>query len=59
MGCINITHWAFRFSYNFQPHYGSEAYLASSEMSARDLPGGKARPAREVVNLTAIYEQIV
>jgi hypothetical protein len=29
------------------------------EMSARNLPGGKGRPARKADNLTAIYELIV
>jgi hypothetical protein len=29
------------------------------EMSARNLPAGKARPAREADNLTAICEPIV
>jgi hypothetical protein len=30
-----------------------------TEMSTRNLPGGKGRPAREADNLTAIYEPIV
>jgi hypothetical protein len=30
-----------------------------TEMSTRDLPGGKVRPARKADNLTAIYEPIV
>jgi hypothetical protein len=29
------------------------------EMSTRNLPGGKGRPAREADNLTAICESIV
>jgi hypothetical protein len=30
-----------------------------TDMSTRNLPGGKARPARKAVNLTAICEPIV
>jgi hypothetical protein len=30
-----------------------------TEMSTRNLPGGKGRPARRADNLTAIREQIV
>jgi hypothetical protein len=30
-----------------------------TEMSARNLPAGKGWPAREVDNLTAIYEQTI
>jgi hypothetical protein len=30
-----------------------------TEMSARNFPGGKGRPAREADNLTAICEPIV
>jgi hypothetical protein len=30
-----------------------------TEMSIRNLPGGKGRPARGADNLTAIYEPIV
>jgi hypothetical protein len=30
-----------------------------TEMSARNLPGGKGRPARGADNLTATYKQIV
>jgi hypothetical protein len=30
-----------------------------TEMSARNLPGGKGRPTRPADNLTAICEQIV
>jgi hypothetical protein len=30
-----------------------------TEMSTRNLPGGKGRPARRADNLTAIYEPIV
>jgi hypothetical protein len=30
-----------------------------TEMSIRNLPGGKARPARKADNLTAICEPIV
>jgi hypothetical protein len=30
-----------------------------TEMSIRNLPGGKGRPAREADNLTSIYEPIV
>jgi hypothetical protein len=30
-----------------------------TEMSTRNLPGDKARPARKADNLTAIYEPIV
>jgi hypothetical protein len=30
-----------------------------TEMSTRNLPGGKGRPAREADNLTAICEPIV
>jgi hypothetical protein len=30
-----------------------------TEMSSRNIPGGKGRPAREAENLTAICEQIV
>jgi hypothetical protein len=30
-----------------------------TEMSTRNLPGGKGRPARKADNLTAIYEPIV
>jgi hypothetical protein len=30
-----------------------------TEMSTRNLPGGKGRPARKAENLTAIYEPIV
>jgi hypothetical protein len=29
-----------------------------TEMSTRNLPGGKGRPARKADNLTAIYEPI-
>jgi hypothetical protein len=30
-----------------------------TEMSSRNLPGGKGRPARKADNLTAMYEPIV
>jgi hypothetical protein len=30
-----------------------------TEMSTRNLPGGKKRPAREADNLTAVYKAIV
>jgi hypothetical protein len=30
-----------------------------TEISTRNLPGGKGRPARKADNLTAIYEPIV
>jgi hypothetical protein len=30
-----------------------------TEMSTKNLPGGKGRPARKADNLTAIYDQIV
>jgi hypothetical protein len=30
-----------------------------TKMSTRNLPGGKARPARKADNLTSIYEPIV
>jgi hypothetical protein len=30
-----------------------------TEMSTRNLPGGKGRPALEADNLTAMYEPIV
>jgi hypothetical protein len=30
-----------------------------TEMSTRNLPGGKGRPARKADNLTAIYERTV
>jgi hypothetical protein len=30
-----------------------------TEMSTRNLPGGKGRPAREAVSLTAICEPIM
>jgi hypothetical protein len=30
-----------------------------TEVSTRDLPGGKGRPARNVINLTAICEATV
>jgi hypothetical protein len=30
-----------------------------TEISSRNIPGGKVRPARKVDNLTAIYEPIV
>jgi hypothetical protein len=33
--------------------------LPLTEMSTRNLPGGKGRPARKVDNLTAICELIV
>jgi hypothetical protein len=30
-----------------------------TEMSTKNVPGGKGRPARKADNLTAIYEPIV
>jgi hypothetical protein len=30
-----------------------------TEMSTRNLPGGKGRPVRKADNLTAVYEPIV
>jgi hypothetical protein len=36
---------------------GSTQHL--TEMSTRNLPGGKGRPARRADNLTAIFEQTV
>jgi hypothetical protein len=36
---------------------GSTQHL--TEMSTRNIPGGKGRPARETDNLTAICEPIV
>jgi hypothetical protein len=36
---------------------GSTQFLI--EMSTRNLPGGKGRPARKADNLTTIYESIV
>jgi hypothetical protein len=30
-----------------------------TEISSRNIPGGKGRPARETDNLTAIFEPIV
>jgi hypothetical protein len=51
-----------RIGYNFSL-YMSSMTLGSTqpltEMSTRNLPGGKVRPAREADNLTAICEPIV
>jgi hypothetical protein len=38
----------------FQPRYGLEATRPLLEISTRDLPGGKRRPARESDNLSAV-----
>jgi hypothetical protein len=37
----------------------TSALLKTEEMSTRNLPGGKWRPAREADNLTVICEPIV
>jgi hypothetical protein len=36
-----------------------ESTQSLTEMSTRNLPRGKGRPARKADNLTAIYEPIV
>jgi hypothetical protein len=38
---------------------GLESTQPLTEMSTRNLPGGKGRPARKNDNLTFIYEPIV
>jgi hypothetical protein len=49
--------------FNWPNPFSSTVAMGSNkpltEMSARKLPGGKGRPAREAVNLTAICEAIV
>jgi hypothetical protein len=39
--------------------YGPGSTQPLTEMSTRNLPGGKGQPARKADNLTAIYEPIV
>jgi hypothetical protein len=41
------------------PHYGPGATQPITEMSTRNLPGGKGRPVRKADNLTAISEPVV
>jgi hypothetical protein len=50
--------WVFQFTLSFQPHYGLGSTQPLTEMSTRNLPGGKGRPARSA-DLTAICEPIV
>jgi hypothetical protein len=49
----------FQFTYSFQPHYDPRSNQPLTEMSSRNLTGGKGRPARDADNLTAICEPIV
>jgi hypothetical protein len=35
------------------------ANMHLTEMRTRNLPGGKARPARKIDNVTALYQSIV
>jgi hypothetical protein len=36
-------HWIFKFAESFQPHYGP-GFNSASDVSTRNLPGGKERP---------------
>jgi hypothetical protein len=47
------------FSNLLNPFSSSRERQPLTEMSARNLPGGKERPAPRADNLTAIYEPIV
>jgi hypothetical protein len=38
---------------------GCITFEKEPEMTTRNLPGGKGRPAREADSLTAVYEQTV
>jgi hypothetical protein len=49
----------FRFTYFFQPQYGPGVDSALTEISTRNLPGGKGRPERKADKLTDICEPIV
>jgi hypothetical protein len=42
-----------------QPHRGPGSTQPLTEMSTRNLPGGKGRPAHKADNLTAICEPFV
>jgi hypothetical protein len=44
---------------SFQPHYGPGSTQHLTEMSTRNLPGGKGWLVREAHGLTAIHELIV
>jgi hypothetical protein len=60
VGSITDGHWIF---FNAPSPSSSTMALGSTqpvtEMSTRNLPGGKGQPARRADNLTAICEQIV
>jgi hypothetical protein len=44
---------------SFQPHYDLRSTQPLTEMSTRNLPGGKKQPARKTENLTVICEPTV
>jgi hypothetical protein len=48
--------WIFSIYLSFQPHYGPEVDQPLTEMSTRNLPGGKKRPARRADKIAAICE---
>jgi hypothetical protein len=49
--------WIFQLTFSRTMALGSTQPLA--EMSTKNLPGGKGRPARGANNFTATYEPIV
>jgi hypothetical protein len=49
----------FQLTYFFQPHMAPWSIQLLTEMSTRDLPGSKGRPARKDDNITAIYEPTI
>jgi hypothetical protein len=49
----------FQLTKSFQPLYGPGVDSSLTEMSTKNLPGCKARPARKADNLSAICEPIV
>jgi hypothetical protein len=49
----------FQLTQSFQPHMALGSTQPLTEMSTKNLPGGKGRAARKANNLTSIYEPIV
>jgi hypothetical protein len=44
---------------DMEPHCGLWSTQPLTEMSTRNILGGKGRPARKADNLTAIFEPVV
>jgi hypothetical protein len=56
---ISVNYFKFFWIWDAFNKIKVDEYMPLTEMSTRNLPGGKGRPARKADNLTAISEPIV